>query len=103
MNFKIKTLKINRVLSAMFFIGLASVSSVSSAKHHGDDEQRGKRTATPEAIEACSDLAEGNTCEFEGRRGAVSGSCIVPPNTENILACQPIQRPRKAQERDISG
>lgn len=87
----------------MFFIGLASLSSVSSAKHHGDDERRGKPTAPPIAIKACSDLAEGNACEFERRRGTVSGSCVVVPNTENVLACKPSERRGKVQEPDTRG
>ena len=44
----------------------------------------------PEAIEACADLSEGDTCNFTGRRNdEVKGTCIVPQDGDGLLACAP--------------
>jgi hypothetical protein len=37
-----------------------------------DDEHHGPR---PEAIAACKDKSEGDTCEFDAPRGHVAGTC----------------------------
>jgi hypothetical protein len=54
------------------------------------DQQGGKRHGPPpEALAACSDHSEGDSCNFSGRRGNdVEGTCIVPRNEEG-LACAP--------------
>ena len=52
-----------------------------TARHHedSDSEKGGKKGPPPGAIEACTDLTVDAACQFEGRRGSVSGTCIVPP------------------------
>ena len=42
----------------------------------------------PEALSACRGASEGASCRFDGRRGAVSGTCFAPrPGVP--LACRP--------------
>lgn len=63
------------------------------ANHHGDGEKRAKRGAPREAIEACANLQVDDVCQFEGRRGEVSGVCITPPEEKQVLVCKS-SRPR---------
>jgi len=63
----------------------------------GGGEGRGERGAPPEAIQACADLAIDDACEFEGRRGSVSGSCVIPSEDEEILACKPANHDSRSQ------
>lgn len=51
----------------------------------------------PEAIEACQDKAKGDACSFDGRRGAVEGTCQLPPQSES-LACKPEGHPPRRQQ-----
>ena len=81
----------------VLFIGLLSLSSVSLA------QDRGKRSPPPASTEACSTLAEGDSCEFEGRRGNVSGTCSVPPSDDSVLACRPNNRPARGNRGDTQG
>ena len=49
----------------------------------------GRGGPPPEAIDACTDLSEGDACTFEGRRGdSLTGVCFAPPGEEK-LACKP--------------
>jgi hypothetical protein len=60
------------------------------------DQQSGKRRGPPpEAIEVCADQAKGAACSFSGRRGDVTGSCIVPPQDQDELVCTPEGGPPK--------
>lgn len=62
-------------------------SSIANAQ---PDQQSGQRRGPPpEAIEVCADQTEGAACTFSGRRGDVTGSCIVPPQTSDELVCAP--------------
>ena len=79
-------INISQAKNVVLLLSLCMVSTVSLAQNRGEG---GKRGAPPEAIEACSSLAEGSACEFEGRRGNVSGTCVVPSQTESALACKP--------------
>lgn len=57
---------------------------------YAERENRGRpHGPPPEAVEACANLAEGDACSFSGRRGEVEGTCIVPPQDEETLACAP--------------
>lgn len=78
----------------VLFIGLFGLSSASLA------QDRGKRGAPPASKEACSTLAEGDSCEFEGRRSSVSGTCSVPRNDESVLVCRPNNRPARDERGD---
>jgi hypothetical protein len=54
------------------------------------DQQSGKRHGPPpQAFEVCAEQTEGATCSFPGRRGDVTGSCIIPPRGEAELVCAP--------------
>jgi 4-amino-4-deoxy-L-arabinose transferase-like glycosyltransferase len=51
--------------------------------------QNGPRQGAPqEALDACANLTQGAECSFQGRDRAVNGTCIMPPNL-NQLACAP--------------
>ncbi|MEZ4381229.1 MAG: hypothetical protein R3A79_07760 [Nannocystaceae bacterium] len=41
-----------------------------------------------EALEACADATEGDTCGFVGPHGTLEGTCRLPPGAE-ALACVP--------------
>jgi len=51
----------------------------------------GGRGGPPEeAIEACANKAENDTCSFSSPRGdMVEGSCLSPPRGKGALACAP--------------
>ncbi|ACE84503.1 hypothetical protein [Cellvibrio japonicus] len=54
----------------------------------------------PEAINACSGLAEGDVCSFTGRNSeTLAGQCATPPrNTDTAtLACRPDNMPEPHQ------
>jgi len=59
----------------------------------------------PEAIEACADLAEGDTCSFTGRRNdEVKGTCMAPPQGgDEELACAPEGGPPTIKTSRLSG
>ncbi len=73
-----------RKLSALIF----SILFISSTMSYAKSERGGRRGAPPEAVEACENLSEGDSCSFSGRRGSVEGSCIKPQQ-EEVLACAP--------------
>lgn len=58
---------------------------------HADSEHRGglHGPPPPQAIEACVDLSEGDTCSFSTPERKVEGSCSVPPEFEKVLVCVP--------------
>ena len=63
------------------------------------DKQSGKRRGPPPiAFEICADQTEGASCSFEGHRGDVTGTCIVPPRGDEALVCKPERGPPKDQE-----
>jgi hypothetical protein len=67
----------------------------------GPDQQSGKRHGPPlDALEACADRTEGAACSFSGRRGDVTGSCIVPRHNENELICAPEGGPPRGRHDD---
>ncbi|QIZ77600.1 hypothetical protein [Ferrimonas lipolytica] len=58
----------------------------------------GPRNGPPEeALQACVELSEGDSCSFEGRRGeAIEGQCIVIKQEDNDgLACKPDSAPER--------
>jgi hypothetical protein len=87
--------KATRSVTQLFLLATYLSSTIASAE---PEQESGKRRGPPpEAIEACADQAEGAACTFSGRRGDVSGSCIVPPNDEETLACAPEGGPPRGQ------
>lgn len=75
-----------KIFAALFFVSMV-YSSQSCAAPGGRDRPHGP---PPEAIEACTDLSEGEACSFTGRRNdKVEGTCIVPQSGKEELACAP--------------
>lgn len=77
-------------------MGLTLISSSALAQRDHEDKQSARRGPPAEAIEACSNLSEGDTCQFTGRRGDVSGSCSLPPSDDSVLACKPKNHKQKS-------
>jgi hypothetical protein len=64
---------------------LASASTSAQPPHYGPP---------PEALEACSGQTEGASCQFEGRRRTVSGTC---QSRQNEIICVPSDRPKQGR------
>lgn len=78
--------------AALVFGALAAVPATA--------QPGGRRGPPPEAIEACADKSEGDTCSFTTPRGDVSGECKGPPARRQQseappLACVPDDAPRR--------
>ena len=76
-------LKLMAVLIVLF-------TSITVHAQTEDDERprRGKNGPPEVALEACSNLVQGDPCSFEGRRGnAVDGTCET--REDKPLACRP--------------
>ena len=91
---------LSRLLAAMTCAASLSVYAADDA-----DSRRpiqGKHHAPPQvAIDACKDLAEKDTCQFNGRENeVVAGVCsLPPPNAEaTALACHPNHHPKDSSE-----
>lgn len=84
---------------AAFLVAVFSATSTTA----GSDKKSGKRRGPPpQAIEACAEQEEGSACAFSGRRGDVSGTCLVPPRGEHALVCAPENRPPRDREEEES-
>jgi len=80
--------------STLLALALGVLTSSAFAQPPG-----GRGGPPPEAIEACSNLSEGDTCTFEGRRGdSLTGVCFAPPREEE-LACKPEGGPPDERDR----
>ena len=86
-----KSFNSKQIKLATLTMVLLTTSALATARHHGEEGgQKGQRSGPPTvAIEACSDLALDDVCQFEGRRGNVSGTCVLPSDNEDTLACKP--------------
>jgi hypothetical protein len=75
-------------------VAILSVSALLpvSASIAGGRTGRGHRGPPQEAVAACADRSEGDACSFEGRRGAMSGTCQT---IRSQLACAPEGRARR--------
>ena len=62
--------------------------TIALANSQDNGERRMRKGPPPEAREACEGKAAEAACEFEGRRGSVSGTCFSP-KTDLPLACRP--------------
>ncbi len=80
------------------FIATSLLATVATAAP--DESQEGKRRGPPpEAFEACATLSEGTSCTFEGRRGDLDGTCVIPRHDEQALVCAPLGgRPDRKSE-----
>lgn len=78
----------------VYAISLAAVLVTGSVAAGEGKQSRKHRGPPPEAIEACAELALDAACSFSGRRGDVEGTCIVPRDQEEQLACKPEGGPR---------
>lgn len=70
-------------------IVLVGLTVAVSALARPEGGERGQRGAPPEAIEACVDKTVDQVCEFDGRRGSVTGVCFSPREDSSQLACKP--------------
>ena len=69
--------------ATLFCFGLA-------AQPDGNDGDERKRRGPPqEALDACANLSEGDTCSFESQRGTMNGECRLSPQGQPPLACAP--------------
>lgn len=78
-------------------LSFALISNSAMAERGGDGDKKQRRGPPPEAIEACSNLNEGDACQFTGRRGDVSGTCFMPPKDDSELACKPSDHKKRDQ------
>ena len=94
------TLASKTISAAMLTALLASAPQT----HAGSDDRQGKRRGPPpQAFEACQEQAAGAVCSFEGHRGELEGTCIVPPRDaqSEVLVCAPKGgRHRREKEED---
>lgn len=94
------TFRTTTITMALLFGGAMASANVAAES----DEKKGKRRGPPPiAFEACAEFSEGASCAFEGRRGEVEGTCIIPPGKETLV-CAPEGGPRwkRKQEESIS-
>ncbi|WOJ92841.1 hypothetical protein R0135_13750 [Congregibacter variabilis] len=106
MNTNKKSLGLTHVLLVTGMLAVASISlPVAAQSDDGEERQQGKRRGPPpEAIEACADLSEGESCAFSGRRGDMTGVCFAPPKDDAELACAPEGgRPGRREREEDSG
>lgn len=92
------------------FVGLMGIaglmticvaSSAQSSESILSNLQAERRGPPPQAFEACTDKAEGDSCQFEGRHGLVEGVCKT---RKEQLVCVPDRgkKPRKEEEKEES-
>ena len=87
-----------RSITQTFLLATYILSTTANAQ---PDQQSGKRHGPPpEAFEVCADQAEGAACSFSGRRGDVTGSCIVPRHEQDKLVCAPEGGPPRGHEEE---
>ena len=89
-------------LLALAVVVVASLIAAPALAESIEDEgrgPRGRRGPPPEAIDACESSASGDSCTFEGRDGAVEGTCKPGPRSEEKLACVPDHRPSRSDRR----
>ena len=73
-------------------LALMLCAGAALAQPKPDDTKGGpRRGPPPEALHACKSLNAGDPCSFTGKRGAVSGTCMSPP--DRPLACRDTNAP----------
>lgn len=80
----------SRLVRVVFTAGV-SLSLIGPAMAQPAGGQR--KGPPPEAIAACESRANDEACEFVGRRGKVSGTCVTP-RPDRPLACRPVRDSR---------
>jgi hypothetical protein len=81
--------------STLIILSFALISNSAMAERGGEGNKKQRRGPPAEAIEACSNLNEGDVCQFSGRRGDASGTCFLPPKDGSELACKPSDHKEK--------
>jgi hypothetical protein len=81
--------------TSLVAIALFGLSNAALAGHHGDDKSKKRHGPPPQAIEACNGLSDGAACKFEGRHGELEGTCMVPHESEDVMACKPKHHKKK--------
>lgn len=82
---------------------LAALFAATPLVQAGSDDGKGKRRGPPPiAFEVCQEQDEGAVCSFEGRRGDLQGTCIVPPRDVEsaALVCAPERNRRKREDEE---
>ena len=85
-------IKIAQTLTLVLAIATCTASTVTIAQQ--DAERRGP---PPEAIEACANQMEEAACSFTGRRGDVTGQCMISPKDSETLSCRPERGQKKTK------
>jgi hypothetical protein len=62
-----------KLVRAAFGLALIAFPTLALAQDKPPDGEH--HGPSPEAIAACKDKSEGGTCEYDGRRGHVAGTC----------------------------
>ena len=83
-----------KYLAISGFIALCTLTAGVALGCDGDGKGR-RRGPPPVALDACDGAAEDEACEFEGRRGIVSGTCR---EVRDGFACVPEHHRKRAPE-----
>ena len=86
-------IKFTSTLALVLALAASTASSVTIAQQQ-DGERRGP---PPEAIEACANQMEEAACSFTGRRGDVTGQCMISPKDSETLSCRPERGQKKTK------
>lgn len=75
-------------VSTAALLSLLTLHSAFAAAQPDNSKQRSG--PPPEAIAACAEAQQDDSCSFSGRRGEeLEGSCIAPPHENDQLVCAP--------------
>ena len=89
-------MKINHLALASLIV-LSGLTGGAALACEDGDGGGGRHGPPPEAISACEGAATNDACEFDGRRGTVTGTCREVPDG---FACVPEHRPGNAPQVD---
>jgi len=78
--------------------GQLSNGQAPQASNDGNSQPQ-QRSAQAEALAACGSLSVGDACSFNLRDGnTIHGSCITPPNTDQLACAPPNRLPQNNQQ-----
>ncbi len=80
--------------AASLLAGAAMLTLSGLAVADGNERPQ-RRGPPPEALTACEGLSEAAACSFSGRRGDVSGQCVIARDDQ--LACAPEDHQMRGQ------
>ena len=75
------------VSSLLAIVATMALSTTYAAERKGPPGGGGKPPT--EALEACADKSAADSCSFSSPHGDVTGTCMAPPNGDDVLACAP--------------